>query len=328
MFVRHTGGVNARPGQLVTVAIVSFNTRELLLRCLDSVAGAAEAGRAEVWVVDNGSDDGSAQAAREHARWAKVVEPDRNLGFGPAVNLVAARTSSDWILAANADIALQPGALEAMLEEGAEPGVGCVAPRLVLPGGETQHSVHPFPTVPLSLLFNLGLHHLNRAIGDRLCLEGFWDPERPRSVPWAIGACVLLRRAAFEEVGGFDEQRWMYAEDLDVGWRLAKAGWITRYEPAARVLHESGAATSIAFGEEQASRFMAASYATLQRRRGSARMWATAAINIAGAGTRAAWTTPLAKIAPRWRSRSSEDRRWLRAHVQGLRLRSTLTKST
>jgi GT2 family glycosyltransferase len=328
MFVRHTGGVNAPSGQLVTVAIVSFNTRELLLRCLDSLAGAAQAGRAEVWVVDNCSDDGSAQAAREHARWATVVEPDRNLGFGPAVNLVAAGTSSDWLLVANADIALQPGALGAMLEAGTAPGVACVAPRLMLPTGETQHSVHPFPTVPLSLFFNLGLHHLSRAIGDRLCLEGFWDPSRARSVPWAIGACLLLRRAAFEEVGGFDEQQWMYAEDLDVGWRLAKAGWVTRYEPAARVLHQSGAATSIAFGEEQASRFMAASYATLQRRRGSVRMWATAAINIAGAGIRAAWTTPLARIAPRWRARSSADRRWLRAHVRGVRLRSTLADST
>lgn len=328
MFVRHTGGVNARTAQPVTVAIVSFNTRELLLRCLDSLARAAEAGRAQVWVVDNRSDDGSAQAARGHAPWAKVVGSDRNLGFGPAVNLVAARTSGDWILAANADIALQPDALGAMLEAGTEPGVGCVAPRLLLPTGETQHSVHPFPTVPLSLLFNLGLHHLSRAIGDRLCLEGFWDPSLARSVPWAIGACLLLRRVAFEDVGGFDEQQWMYAEDLDLAWRLANGGWIVRYEPAARVRHESGAATTIAFGQEQTTRFMAASYATLQRRRGSARMWATAAINIAGAGTRAAWTTPLAEIAPRWRSRSFEDRRWLRAHVQGLRLRSTLASST
>lgn len=303
----------------VTAAVVSWNTRELLLRCLESLAPEAEAGRVEVRVVDNGSGDGSAEAARELAPWVGVLEPGRNLGFGRAVNLVAAETRSDWLLAANADVALRPGALAAMLAAGQDPRVGCVAPRLILPDGSTEHSVHPFPTLGFTAAFNLGLHRLSPRLAERLCLEGAWDPSRSRAVPWAIGACLLLRRRAFEDAGRFDEGLWMYAEDLDLGWRLRQRGWVTRYEPAAIALHESGAATRTAFGEQRASRFMAATYELLARRRGRPRALATAALNVAGAVARLAWMAPLASVLPRWRAPAAETRRWLRAHLAGMK---------
>jgi GT2 family glycosyltransferase len=310
----------------VTVAVVSFNTRELLIRCLRSLEDDVHADRAEVWVVDNSSSDGSAPAARDEAPWARVLEPGTNLGFGRAVNLVASQTSGQWLMAANADIAVEPGALEAMLATGGDARAGCIAPRLVLPGGETQHSVFALPTIPFTLAFNLGLHRLSSRLADRLCLEGFWDPERARDVPWAIGACLLIRRAAFDAVGGFDGQQWMYAEDLDLGWRVRRAGWVTRYEPSARVLHESAAATARAFGEDRIDTFMAATYAVLLRRRGLARTWATAAINLGGAAVRQAWMSPLALARPRFRDLRASNRRWLGAHRKGLRALSTLRR--
>ena len=308
----------------VSVAVVSWNTRELLLRCLDSLAADAAAGLAEVIVVDNGSSDGSADAARAHAPWAEVIEPPKNLGFGRAVNLVAGRTDSQWLAIANADVAPQENALEALLAGGVDPAVGAVAPRLVLPDGSTQHSVGPLPTIPLALAFNLGLYRLSPRLADRLCLEGHWNPRRGREVPWAIGAFLLVRRTAFDAVGGFDERQWMYAEDLDLGWRLHSAGWATRYEPEATVLHASGAATTMAFGEDRLVQFMRATYAVLLRRRGLLRTRATASINLLGALGRLAWLTPLALIAPRWRARRRECRRWLGAHREGLRPASTL----
>lgn len=317
-------GAPARPA--VTVAVVSWNTRELLLRCLRSLAPEVEAGRAEVWVVDNGSTDGSAAAAREEAPWAKLLQPAANLGFGRAVNDVARRTQGDWVASANADVALAPGALEALLAAGADGRVGAVAPRLVLPDGSTQHSVYPLPTIPFTIAFNLGLHRLSSHLGDRLCLEGSWNPERARVVPWAIGAFLLLRRSAFEEVGGFDERQWMYAEDLDLGWALHDAGWRTRYEPRARVLHCSGAATAIAFGDQRVARFTRATYSVMLRRRGLARTWIAAAINVAGAAARMAWMAPLAGVRRRWRGPYAETRRWLAAHRQGLRSPSTLLR--
>lgn len=303
----------------VTVAVVSWNTRELLIRCLRSLAPEVDAGRARVWVVDNGSTDGSATASREHAPWATLLEPGTNLGFGRAVNLVARKAADEWLLVANADVALEPGALEALLAAGEDPRVGCVAPRLLLPSGETQHSVYPLPSVPLTLAFNVGVHRLSRRFGSRMCLEGYWDPELPRAVPWAIGACLLIRRDAFDAVGGFDERQWMYAEDLDIGWRLNEAGWVTRYVPSARALHESGAATARAFGEGRMVAFTAASYDVLARRRGRMRTRVTAALNFAGAGVRFAWMRALAPVWPRWRAPSDSSRRWLAAHRAGLR---------
>jgi GT2 family glycosyltransferase len=303
----------------VTVAIVSWNTRELLLRCLRSLAEDVAGGRAEVWVVDNGSSDGSPEAARDHAPWARVLETERNLGYGAAVNAAVRQTSDPWLLAANADVALEPGALQKMLRAGEDPRVGCVAPRLVLPNGATQHSVHAVPTLPFTFAFNLGLHRLSRRLAEAACLEGWWDPDRERAVPWAIGACLLLRRAAFDAVGGFDEGQWMYAEDLDLGWRLRQAGWVTRYEPRARVLHDAGAATSQAFGNDRRTEFMTATYRLLLRRRGRGRMLATVALNLAGAGLRLGWMLPLGTVSARWRAPAAENRRWLTAHLRALR---------
>lgn len=301
------------------MAVVSWNTRGLLERCLRSLAPDVDAGRIDVCVVDNASTDNSPAAARALAPRAEVIEAGRNLGFGAAANLAARRSQSPWLAVANADIALERGALEALLDAGSDPTVGCVAPRLILPDGTTQHSVYPFPTVSFTLAFNASLHRLRPGLGDRLCLEGYWDPERPRAVDWAIGALLLLRREAFEAVGGFDERQWMYAEDLDLGWRLSEAGWATRYEPRARVLHDASAATSLAFGDQKTERFMSATYAVLARRRGHLRALATAGINFAGAAARVGWMAPLALVGPRRREGLDLNRRWAAVHLRALR---------
>jgi GT2 family glycosyltransferase len=303
----------------VAAVVVSWNTRDLLLRCLDALAEPVDHGLAEAWVVDNGSSDGSPAAVRERAPWAHLLEPGENLGFGRAVNLAASHSQSDWILIANADAAPELGAIERLLAVGAAPQVGCVAPRLVLPDGSTEHSVHPFPTLPVTLAFNLGAHVLSRDLAERLWVDGRWSPDRPRLIPWAIGACLLVRRSAFEQVGGFDERLWMYAEDLDLQWRLTEAGFAVVYEPGARVRHDSGAAARQAFGEQRAPRFMAATYGLLARRRGSRVALSTALINLAGAGARVVWMAPAALCSGAWRARWCEQLGWLRAHAAGIR---------
>ncbi len=302
----------------MTVAVVSWNTRELLLRCLRSLEPEVRVGRADVWVVDNGSDDGSARAASEAAPWAKVIAADHNLGFGAAVDLVAARTSAPWIAPANADISLRSGALEALLEAGEDRRFAVVAPRLVLPDGRSQHSVHAFPTLPVTVAFNLGLPRLSERLSRRLLLEGHFDLGRAGTVDWAIGAFLLVRRSAFDEVGGFDAEQWMYAEDLDLGWRLRAAGHLTRYAPAAVVDHHESAATDAAFGNEKMARFMAATYMVVARRRGLRRARATAAVNCLGAAARIAWMTPPALCSPRFRDARELNREWLHAHRRGL----------
>jgi N-acetylglucosaminyl-diphospho-decaprenol L-rhamnosyltransferase len=270
------------PDGSVAVAVVSWNTRDLLRDCLRSLV---DEPLAEVWVVDNASSDGSAEMVRSEFPTVALVALDANVGFGPAVNLVAARSSAPWIAPANADIELRPGALGALLDAGARrPRAAVLAPRLELPSGETQHSVYAFPTIPFTARFNLGFH---RRVGDRLCLEGFWNPSRERDVDWAIGAFLVVRRTAWDAAGGFDEGQWMYAEDLDLGWRVARAGYTTHYVPSARVLHHASAATTQAWGDERTLRWLRSTYAWMLRRRGPVRTRVTAAINVAGAYARA-----------------------------------------
>jgi N-acetylglucosaminyl-diphospho-decaprenol L-rhamnosyltransferase len=283
----------------VAVIVVSWNTRELLDACLASLLGDARAGRAEVFVVDNASTDGSAELVRERHPWAQLLENATNVGYGRAVNLAAERTSAAWIAASNSDLVFEPGALQALLDAGdRHPQAGSLAPALVLGDGRVQHSVHPFPTLGNTLLFNIGVAKLIPGLGDRLALEGHWRAERERDVDWAHGAFLCVRRAAWTAVGGFDTSQWMYAEDLDLAWRLAQAGWRTSYVPSARVRHAVSASTTQAFGEDRMERAVARTYAWMLLRRGLARTRATALVNVAGALARQAWLAPARRLAP------------------------------
>jgi GT2 family glycosyltransferase len=310
----------------VTVAVVSWNTRALLEDCLASLKDDAEEGLCEVWVADNASEDGSPEMVRERFPWVRLLANDENAGFGAAVNAVAAQSQSEWIAAANADVRATPGALQALLRAGAgDPRAGAVAPRLVLPDGSVQHSVFPFPTLTVTLLANLGAASLSRRLADRWCLPGGWDPDRPRRVPWAVGALLLVRRAAWDEIGGFDPRQWMYAEDLDLGWRLSRAGWHTRYEPAAVVHHQESAATTRAWGDGRSERWHRATYAWLLRRRGLLATRAIAALNVGGALARAALLAPAALIRRRrWGPPLRVALRTARAHLVGFAPRSEL----
>jgi N-acetylglucosaminyl-diphospho-decaprenol L-rhamnosyltransferase len=310
----------------VAIAVVSWNTRDLLDACLRSLRGDFEAGRADVWVVDNGSADGSAAMVRERHPWVHLLE-STNVGFGAAVNRVAALTETPWIAAANADVELTAGALESMLRTGADRrDAGAIAPRLVLGGGQVQHSVHPFPTLTLTLTFNLGLAQAIPALGDRLTIEGRWDPTRPRHVDWALGAFLLLRREAWDAVGGFDEDQWMYAEDLDLAWRLREAGWRTWFEPSAVVRHAGAASTAQAWGAERTEQWIWSTYAWMLRRHGPAFVRATAIVNILGAAARVALFTPGAHRHPARAASRAEMLEWARLHRIGLSRRTTLER--
>ena len=148
-------------------------------------------------MVDNASSDGSPELVSERFGWVKLIASDENLGFGRAINLVAERTSTPWIATANADIALRPGSIEALLETAErDPGAGALAPRLLLPGGETQHSVFAFPTIPFTTMLSIGAFNLSGRLADRYAVPGRWDSRRARRVPWAVAAFLPVRRSA------------------------------------------------------------------------------------------------------------------------------------
>jgi N-acetylglucosaminyl-diphospho-decaprenol L-rhamnosyltransferase len=293
------------------VVVVSYRTPTLLDRCLTSLRPEQDAGRAMVVVVDNAPGDGSADLVRERHPGVTLVEPGTNLGFGAAVDLGAAGSDAAWICPANADVALRPGALEALARAGAaDPGAGILAPRLLTPDGTTQHSVHPFPGLRFTAAFNAGLVEHSPALRRRFVLEGSWDADEARRVPWAHGAFLAVRRAAWDAIDGFDPTMWMYAEDLDVCWRAARAGWATRYVPDAHVDHEVAAATGTAFGDDRARRYMAATYRWQADRRSPWVAAASAGMNVAGAAGRT-----LLGVAPG----RAAHRAWTRDHLLGAR---------
>jgi N-acetylglucosaminyl-diphospho-decaprenol L-rhamnosyltransferase len=314
----------------VAVAVVSWNTRELLSRCLDSMRASADAGLVDVWVIDNASADGSGRMVEENYPWVNLRALKENIGFGRAVNIVANETRTPWIAAANADIALRPGCLERLLEAGErDPGAGAIAPRLILADGSPQHSVFAFPTIPFSLAYATGAYRLSRKLADRMALPGRWDTERARRVPWAVAAFLMIRRAAWDQVGGFDERQWMYAEDLDIGWRLHDAGWATRYEPSASADHEGSASTTQQFGTDLPPHWQRSTYGCLVRRRGLVRTWSVALCNTLAAVLRALAALPeLVRNPRRGRMLVWAHLRWALVHLRALRGRKSLERLT
>jgi GT2 family glycosyltransferase len=314
-------------GPEVTVAVVSWNTRSLLTRCLHSLQADAQSGLAEVWVLDNASADGSADAVREDFPWANLIASSENLGFGRAVNEIAARTQSAWIAPANADVQLRLGTLQQLIEHGKlYPHAGVLAPRLILPDGSTQHSAFPFPTVPFTLAYCSGAVALSHRLARHWCIGRGFDRDREQEVPWAVGAFLLIRRAAWEQAGGFAEDQWMYAEDLDLGWRLKRSGWSTRYVPTAHVFHAESASTIQAWGDARHDRWHASTYAWMLRRRGLAITRLVALINVFSFLVRAAVSLPAALLGMGRAKRMHRDAlNAARAHRVGLRSREVLS---
>jgi GT2 family glycosyltransferase len=310
------------------VAVVSWNTRDLLAGCLDSLLEDATSGFADVWVLDNASSDGSADLVAGHFPWVSLIRSDTNLGFGAAVNVIARRTLTPWISPANADTRITPGALRALVSEGMRhPEAGVIAPRLILPDGSTQVSAYPFPTVLFTLAHVSGLLAFNRRLAQHWSIGQGIDPEIEREIPWAVGAFLVVRRTAWDQVGGFDEIQWMYAEDMDLGWRLKNAGWRARYAPQAKILHHESAATSLAWGESRHDRWHASTYAWMCRRRGLLITRIVAGINVLGYRLRALLAVSAGLLRPgKYRDARETALGTARSHAVGLRPRDVLER--
>jgi N-acetylglucosaminyl-diphospho-decaprenol L-rhamnosyltransferase len=226
----------------VAAVVVNFNAGETLGACVRSLR-AASAGT--IVVVDNDSHDGSANALAAAEPDVRVLATGRNLGYGTAANRGAAGVTEPYILVLNPDVEVQPGALAALvaaLER--NPLLGAVGPRVETLDGSLYPSARRFPDLAVAaghaFLGFLAPH--NRFSRAYKLLD--WDHTTPGEVDWVSGSCVMFRRSAYEAVGGFDERYFMYAEDVDVCWRLGRAGWSVGYEPAARVVHAGGVSTN------------------------------------------------------------------------------------
>jgi N-acetylglucosaminyl-diphospho-decaprenol L-rhamnosyltransferase len=218
------------------VVIVSFRCESLLRDCLQSLFEHPAAGDMSVHVVDNASGDGTAEMVGREFPEVRLTASGRNLGFAAASNLAIREGRAPYVLCLNPDTRVTAGSLDRLLELiEAHPEVGICGCRLELEDGSIDHAAkRSFPT-PLSALGHFTGIGRRRDVGP---LAAYRAPEVEAGPVDAVnGAFMLIRRAALDEVGLFDEGYWMYMEDLDLCYRFAKAGWTTWYEPSATVIH-------------------------------------------------------------------------------------------
>jgi N-acetylglucosaminyl-diphospho-decaprenol L-rhamnosyltransferase len=223
----------------VQAVLVSWNVRDLLLRCIDSLKAD---GVTSIVVLDNDSKDDSVAAVRRAHPDVELVESRENTGFGGGVNRAVRRTSSPYVLVTTPDVYIEPGstkALVAVLDE--RPDVGFVAPRIDTPDGQLYPSVRRLPTF-VDATGHAFLHFFWRTNPfSRRYMMLDWDHSSAADVDWVACTHFLVRREAWDAVGGFDEQFFMFLEDVDLCARLRDAGWKIRYEPASVVQHEISA---------------------------------------------------------------------------------------
>jgi N-acetylglucosaminyl-diphospho-decaprenol L-rhamnosyltransferase len=248
----------------VAAITVSYGSAEVLPTLLASLR-AATTRELDTIVVDNAAEPRVAELAeRSGVRYLPLAA---NPGYGAAVN-AGVRTLSpavEWILVVNPDVVLEPGSIDALVAVAdGRRDVAAVGPAILSPEGALYPSARQVPS-------------LRTGIGHAL-FSGAWpgnpwsrryrqedDPD-PRDAGWLSGACLLLRRSAFDAVGGFDEGYFMYFEDVDLGMRLGRAGWRNRYEPAARVVHSGAHSTTrshaamVKAHHDSANRFLSRKY--------------------------------------------------------------------
>lgn len=222
---------------MIDAVVVSYNSRETLRACVEPLA--ALDGVA-VTVVDNGSSDGSLETLAGLP--VDAFASGRNGGFGFGCNLGAARGAAPYILFINpdarisaADLAHLTGVLDA------EPDVALVGPRLLEGDGSLMPSMRRAQRPGAMIAQALFIHRfLPRAAWANEIVQDPAAYERPADPEWVSGACMLVRRAAFEAIGGFDEGFFLYCEDMDLCARLRAAGHRIRFAPGATARHEGG----------------------------------------------------------------------------------------
>jgi N-acetylglucosaminyl-diphospho-decaprenol L-rhamnosyltransferase len=219
----------------VATIIVSWNTVALLRDCLRALPAAAAGVEHEVVVVDNGSTDGSpAMVTREFPSVRLICNAD-NVGFARANNQAIRATQSEYVLLLNSDTVARPDALAGLARfMDQRPRTGAAGPCLLRPDGSPQ---------PYAFGSDPSLRYLTARAAKRLLFRRYlhdWTTNAVQEVDWVSGACMIVRRAAIEQVGLLDEQMFMYFEDNEWCLRLRRADWQVYYNPQVAIIHLGG----------------------------------------------------------------------------------------
>jgi GT2 family glycosyltransferase len=227
----------------LSIIVVNWNTCRLLEACLQSVEAARHDLSVEVFVVDNGSTDGSVDLVRQRFPAVELIANASNRGFSAANNQAVERARGRYLLLLNSDAAVETDALPTLVAYADEhPEAGVIGPKLLNPDGTLQPSGGRFPTPASTVASLLGMNWLT----GRPHYGTKRDYDRPAEVDEVSGAAMLIRRGVIDQIGGLDEGfAWGY-EDVDFCLRARRAGWRVSYVPAARVVHQWGASQRLA----------------------------------------------------------------------------------
>ena len=228
--------------------ILNWNARDYLEKSLRSLECSRHDLKYEVLVVDNKSEDGSRAMVTERFPDVTLIASETNSGFGAGNNRAVPQTSGRYVLFLNPDTVVVPGALAAMVSYAdAQPDIGILGPKLLNGDGSLQYSCRRFPNLAHGFFRNTPLGRLlpkNKFASDYLMQD--FDHAAPLDVDWVSGAALMIRRTTLEQTGGFDEEFFMYCEDVDLCWRAHKAlrpdgsAWRVTYFPDAVITHYIG----------------------------------------------------------------------------------------
>jgi len=224
----------------LTIIIVSWNVRTLLRRCLQSLAPRGPS--LEIIIVDNASSDGSAEMVRTEFPHVHLIVNEKNRGFTAANNQGLVLSNGRYLLLLNPDTVVVGDALATMVGYmDSHPETGALGPQLCYPDHSLQSSRRRFPTVATALVESTIVQEWWT---DNQILRRYYMADTPddaiQPVDWVVGACLLIRRQVYEQVGGMDESFFMYSEELDWCRRIKNAGWEVVYLPTATVIHHEG----------------------------------------------------------------------------------------
>jgi GT2 family glycosyltransferase len=224
---------------VVTLVVVNYNARDYLVRMLSSAISSAGDVPLEIVVVDNGSTDGSAEAAALYFPDARVVISQENKGFAWGNNRGASLAGGKLLLFANNDVVFVDRCIQEMASFlSRHPEVAAVGPKVINPDGTLQFSGKRVPDVATGVMVATGLH---RWLGWRRLWEAYYllpdDYDDVQEVDHLTGCCLMVRREVWERVGGFDEDYFMYFEDIDWCLRARRSGERLVYLPSASLVH-------------------------------------------------------------------------------------------
>ncbi|MBU1026165.1 MAG: glycosyltransferase family 2 protein [Candidatus Margulisbacteria bacterium] len=226
----------------LSIVIVSWNVSDLLKECLASIYANQESLNLEVFVVDNNSQDNTCSMVKKEFPQVQLIENKENLGFTRANNQAIRKASSKYIFVLNPDTIVQPQALSNIVKFMEEhPDCGALGPKLLNPDGTLQLSCRSFPTLKTQLYTTLFLDNLfpkSKLFGKHLM--SYWPHNEIKEIDQPMGAAILLRKETLDQVGLFDENIFVFYDEVDLCYRIKKAGFKIMFTPAAQITHYGG----------------------------------------------------------------------------------------